>query len=483
MKKLSIFSILFLLLAGNAWAKFSADPFEIPFYETPKEQKYANYQTYSLYAFSPQTAGYSIDGYYRAINERILKEDQNNADFKMIFDVSSIVNPGISVKKDTALVKAQSVTATLVVFDKAGDEVYRKQYIMNAPSAFLLGDYSKEPKEALQTPLMQKLIEYVASAHAREFTDQYLLKVSKPSSVFKAPYIGTVFAFKTTEQVQEVYDKVAELTAADNPADLLDIAQNQMEYWNRLADLPDDKENSDFRTAGIYNSAFLYYIVGERAKSDEYIARLNNPPGYLIKNFNSFKESYSPDKFQKPVLAGPFAHDASMQSVVNTMELADNLRYFVIKNAEVTLSDGTVYRGTAKISRDNKNASQGNIMNLNAADYAVVVEQEDGSKTTTVLSKIANIKSPDGTFAIVKKELYVAKVTGNRVSVFERTVPNDIVLHLYQKPGGELEGTPIFGKGKWLKKYFSDCPALVAKIDKNELKEPVEIGKFYNECQ
>lgn len=39
----------------------------------------------------------------------------------------------------------------------------------------------------------------------------------------------------------------------------------------------------------------------------------------------------------------------------------------------------------------------------------------------------------------------------------------------------------IFGlKKNKLKIYFKDCPEIIAKIDKNELKSPFEIAKYYN---
>ncbi|GHT58303.1 hypothetical protein FACS18945_4050 [Bacteroidia bacterium] len=475
---------MFLLLSSSMWAKFNPEVFEVPYYELPKSQEYGNYKTYSLYAFYPQADGYSVDGYYQVFDEGTLKEDKSNGDFKIIVAINAITNPGISVKKDTALVTAQSVTGTLLVYDKTGNKVFNKKYTTNAPRAIILGDYSAittEQKDALKSTLMQKLIGNLAKRFVQEdFSDTYLMKVAK-TSVYKSPYIGNVLAFKTTPQEKELTEKVNELKNAGNPSNLLETAQSQIEYWTQLANLPNDKENSDYYNCGNFNLAFLYYLLDEQEKSNEYLLRFDGQKAW-VKTITSFKENYSADKFKKPVLQGPFKHDEQLKSSVNTQELVDNYQYYVIQDATVTLKDGKTYTGVCKISYEDKNASQGNIASLDAADYDVVIDLGN-AKAPTTLSKIVEIKAQGKTFALVKKSLYVAKVEGSKVSVFERVVPNDIVLHLYKKPDGDFEGLPIFGKGKWYKKYFADCPALLQKIDKDELENPVEIGEYYNTCK
>ena len=478
MKKLLLILSLAFIAINLSAQKLQYVGFELPYYETPQKQDYANYKSYGLYVFS---AGKEklVDGFYTLKNTKLI-EEQGNGDFKITVAVKEVKNPKITIKLDSAIVTAESVVAYIYAYDKSGKEFYSKHYQTSTPKGFLLGNY-KGKTEEIKKSLHQEMMKNIVASFTSDFIDNYVVSEKKVSGS-QLPLIASFYTvFKKSPETLEINDSINALKAV-SPEELLPRAQGQLAFWEKWATLPQDKENSDYITCGYYNLAFLHLLLGNTAESEKY-ATLSKAPKYAMTKLSSFKGYESKYSLTYPVLEGPFVHGSEVVSTFSILDAIDSFVYYMIPNSVVELNDGTKYTGKCKIEKVDKNQSVGNVINLDAANYDIVIEQTSGNDTTQ-LSKIKQISSGDDVYVHVKRVLYKNIVTSPSLTLYSQVFPAGEQGYYFRKANEEMETPPLLGVGKWYKKYFADCVELTNKIDKKELVKPVDIAEYYiNNCK
>ena len=476
-KMLFVFTFLFVITSLSA-QKMVYLGFELPYYQVPEKQDYANYKSYGMYVFSTGKGNAGINGFY-TLEDTKLAEDTINGDFKILLQVTEIKNPKMNIKLDSAIISAESVTAYIKAYDKSGKEFYSKYYNVMSPRGFLLGNYKdKEIKKELS----QELIKDALPVFTRDFVKNYVVTEKKLSTGRDVPVITSFqMIFKKTPEAVEVNDSI-EVLKGLSPEELLVRVQKQFDFWKKLTELPDTKENKDFITCGNFNLAFFHQLLDNTEESKKY-ELASKAAKYGINKLQSLRESQSKYLFAYPIPQGPFVHENDMPSTFGMKDAYDSFLYYVIPNAVVELTDGTKFSGTCKISKLDMNQSVGNVANLDAADYEVLVEN-GSEEETSKLSKVKQITSGDVLYVQIKRNVCKRVINEPSLSLYKDVFPSESEYYYYQKADGKLDSPPLLGVGKWYKKFFADCPALLQKIDSKELQKPTEIVEFYNkECK
>ncbi|MDR0660685.1 MAG: hypothetical protein LBG19_07780 [Prevotellaceae bacterium] len=78
-------------------------------------------------------------------------------------------------------------------------------------------------------------------------------------------------------------------------------------------------------------------------------------------------------------------------------------------------------------------------------------------------------------------EILKRAYTSPKIDVYRMVFPQESNTYHFQKPGGKLESASLIGVGKWLKNLFGDCPELINKIDSKQIKDELEMGRYYGD--
>jgi len=491
MKKVNAILLVLLMMGTTAVSaqRFTSHRFGFPVYQTPANQAIANYQTYSMFVFwptAPANIDYTIDGFYNVVDESILRKDEVNADLKMLFEVRAIQNPGRTARGDTVRITAAAIEGYVWAFDKEGNQIHRRLERVLQPNAYVLRS-SVEGGEPSSTELMQALMHNAVQRAVSGFIEGNFVTTRIITHRDGAPTFANLF--RGVNNYVRTAAQTEEIGQVQTPAEMLDIARRQLGFWQTFADYPATRDNQAIRTAAFYNLALFNYLLGNVEASQANLAAMsetglqNAATRETVTSLNNFKTNHTYRVMSRPVLEGPFTHASNVRSSVSTESLIDNILYYVIDNATITLTDGTTHSGRVKVRRREGTAGRGQIANLNRADFAVVIITSDGTENTT-LRQVNTIRTPERTFITDGNALLKPVFVGNRISLYEVVVTNLVVgVHRYRKPGGELTSPPIARRDRWFRDFFSSCPALAPKVSSGELSAPIDIARFYENCQ
>ena len=491
MRKLNVILLVLLMMGTTAVSaqRFTSHRFGLPIYQTPANQTIANYQTYSLYVFwptAPANPGFSINGFYNVVDESILRKDEVNADLKMLFEVRTIQSPARTVRGDTLRITSASVEGYLWAFDKEGNQIHRRYARISNPTGYVL---ESDVGIGLSSQLMQALMHDVLRRAVSDFIEEHFVTTRIIRFRDNAPTFANLF--RGVNNYVRTAAQTDEITQVQTPAEMLDIARRQLGFWQTFADYPATRDNQAIRTAAFYNLALFNYLLGNVEASQANLAAMsgtglqNSSTRETVTSLNNFKANHTYRVMSRPVLKGPFTHASNVRSSVSTESLIDNILYYVIDNATITLTDGTTHSGRVKVRRRERtaDANRGQIVSLNRPEFEVRIINAEGTENTT-LRQVDTIRTSERTFIADGNALLKPVFVGNRISLYEVVVTNLVVgVHRYRKPGGELTSPPIVRRDRWFRQFFSNCPALVAKVSSGELSDPIDIARFYENCQ
>lgn len=484
-KLLFIFVLLFTINISAVFAqKLQAKAFDYHYFSLPREHKYLNYRTYGLYVYMLTEADYHIDGFYNPFDEFILKSDTVNGDFKMLVKVKNINFDKKYYSKDTLFITAKSVLVNYKIYDKTGECFYDKDYNVGNAGASLPG-VEKEKEKEFYNPLVCNLIQDILPVVVRDFSSEYLLQIKQAEEMFPPGFAG-LWTMKNNPKVSAANDSLDVITNTHNPLRMLARVRGQLAFWQEYAGLPDDKENLNFKIAGIHNLAVLHFLLGEKEESDKYYEMEKQIPSakYFVKQMDKFRSSVYPYKFQYPDLGDSFVHPSDLKPAVPMAQMVEEAKYFVMKNGVVLLKNGETLTGVCRIKKEDAKAEGGSIVSLDDAtgvNYDVFVTLSDGKEVATKSLQVVRISDGTTHYAFQKGRVMKSTLSGSKVIVFREVYPESSGEAYFYKEGEKLEHAPMLGKNKWLAKYFGDCPELVQKIENKTISEPEEIAKYYNE--
>ncbi len=487
MKKLLLFLLISVAFSSQA-QRLTPVYTHFPVYSIPEKQEYGNYKTYQLYVYYEEVKPeYQLDGFYSLPSYiSSLKQDTINGDFKIIVNVETFNVAKVFTSNDTLFGSPATITLSAKVFDKSGKIIFSKRGLVQDAQAVVLGvkTNSGVHKSVIAKSLVSNSLSYVlydfinSNIIFTEYRDSY-----KPTTLWAIPY-SLSFSEEKNKIMSEFSDSIDAIKAITDPQLYVQRAVGQIDFWKKQAELPDEKDNRTYRECGIHNLNLIYYISGNIEKSNEYAAIEDKMPGstlgYIKKDVIKFKEKCSPQKFQYPVLKGPFIHSDDFLSAFSMTDAINQTRYFIIKGS-IYMKDQSVIEGTCCIKRSIGSSREGQIANLSANEYEVTITKTDGTEIKTVLSKLESIKTEKSIYLCDKWNIKMSLYKSDKISLYQVCFPEQGTYY-YQRNNSKLDSPSLFSSNTgWLKKYFKDCSELSDKIDKKEITDPIDMVKYYNE--
>ncbi|MDR2038617.1 MAG: hypothetical protein LBQ60_11905 [Bacteroidales bacterium] len=478
MKK-SLSLIVFLLWAVSLCAQMpTSRAFSVPSIQAPQKPEYANYKTYDLYVYAEQeNLGEIFDGRYPVSLYR-MNQDTINGDLKILVRLTSVTANRTFMSNDTAVVDV-SFSVTPVVYDKDGKQIYHEAIQCNN----IKGKKAGVKKDALNTSkneLLQDALINALPILLSEFKKQYL-----NNEAYKRSYLVEIARGKNNEAITSLNDSITVIIASASDMNSFEqTIKRQADFWNHYATEYTGQEQAIINSVALFNLMQMNIFLGnaDAARSYGEKATASELHKYYKGQIPKMLENLK--KVPEPVSHIVYTHEDNYRSQVSMDQLLRAEKYFPF-SGKIAMKDGSSVEGQGLIERKNMNVSgSSGIASLDKADYKVEI-LSDGKTIQCKMSDILSIEDAENKYLLKSGNLIRTVYRSEKIEVYHPVFPKETSVCYFLKQGqSEPEHTPLIGASNWLKKYFSDCPELVKKIDKKELKEPLAMGSYYGDaCQ
>ena len=446
--------------------------FSAPYIQAAEKPEYTNYKTYDLYVYAEQ------DNLSEIFEDRYLvpfykmNQDTINGDLKILVKLTSITAGRATISNDTATVEVTFVAAP-VVYDKDGKQIYSSRAIQcNNIRGRKPGVKSTE-LEASKKELLRAALSNALPILLSEFKKQYL-----NGEVYKRDYLLGITKGKNNEVISTMNDSVSALIASASDINLFEqTVERQADFWNQHATEYTGQEQAVVNSVSLFNLMQMNLFLGNAEKT-----KLYGEKAIASELHKSYKKQVTKelDKLKKkpPVSNIAYVHENNYSSQITMDQLLTDEKYFSF-SGKVAMKDGSSVEGQGLIERKDINAGSSGIVSLDKADYKVKIVS-DGKTIQCKMSDILSIENAENKYLLKSGDLICSVYRNERIEIYQPVFPYKSKTCYFIKQGQtEPEKAPMIGANNWLKKYFADCPELVNKINKKELKEELEIGRYY----
>ncbi len=472
MKKIIIATLL-LFLSANVFAQ-SDDwaSVRIPMTNYAEIAGYSNYKTYDLLTFSYSDELQETHGGRYSGPLYDWTSNPSNSDFKIISELKSLKITLVTFDKGVADFTGD-VKAQIKVFDKDGKQIYSDLIqavgVKFSTDKYATKDELKVAEKELFKEAYYSAVPVLLQSFNKDVKDEVNTKGEPMLIVKKAK------GFPEAEKMN------AEVTAIQNiktedPYEYKKELEAHKDFWkNEIATVQGDKA-SLLKGVALYNLAFLDIFTDDFKSAMSCMEQLQSTEiskdakAKIGRIYEIYQKKFTPEP--------PMAHSDSYTSKVSIDQLLSNAKYLEL-NGTIELKNGESLSGKCLITRRNMYESDGGqIVSLDKADYWVSLNDSKKIK----LSEVKTITTADGDiYQYNSGELLKRVYTSAKIDVYKPAFPEESKTCYFQKPGGKLESSPLIGGGKWLKNLFGDCPELVSKIDSKEIKDELEMARYYGD--